>query len=75
MTSSISDSAVLQKWRIADSSTESLVRRLKWLQNMSANAKLNVQLLAAYFGKARCDELITVTAEGRLTEYANPWAR
>ena len=53
---------------------EMRIRRLKWMQAVSKDTSNHIQLLCALFGRMKCENSDTVV-EGKLTEYANPWAR
>ena len=71
----MTDKEVRAKLKLVDTALEVDIRRIKWMQTLSADPKHNKQVLTALFGQLPIEEHPTVDEEGRLTESANPTAR
>ena len=66
---------VLAHWRIGPIAVELRCQRLKSYQSRAAEPENFAQILAAIFGRMRCEKNDTCDDMGALAEHANPWAR
>ena len=60
---------------MADFETEQNIWRATWMQELVERPRPQAHVLAALWGKAKCDEENVLDEEGRLAQGASPWAR
>jgi len=73
-TRSLAIRQVLQYWRIAPTAVEALIRRLRWIKNITRFPEYHRQLLTAFFGSLPLDGP-ALDAGGNLLDHTCPWAK
>ena len=69
---------IFQFLRIVDAETELLVRRIRFYQQVAKTPENHVQILAAWFGDSRMDQIVGIKRmddDGNTNENSTPWAQ